>query len=128
MRTARRHRIGIRAACLMAALLMQAAAAPGIAQEPPAPGETEALGLERGIAALEELRAEIETLRALAHAQAALLAWNRARAGSGAGPAVLPTSLCAGPALAPWCRALPATFGAGAGEAADNGQVKEGER
>lgn len=122
MRTARRHRIGIRAPCAVAAALMLTAAAPGTAQEPPA----EAWDLERGFGALEELRAEIETLRALAHAQAALLAWNRARAGSGAGPAALPQKLCAGSALAPWCRALPATFGAG--EAPDNERAKEGER
>ncbi|MDE0407816.1 MAG: hypothetical protein OXN81_08130 [Alphaproteobacteria bacterium] len=109
----------------MATALMLTAAAPGTAQEPVA---AEAWDLERGFGALEELRAEIETLRALAHAQAALLAWNRARAESGGGAAALPQNLCAGKALAPWCRALPATFGAGAGEVAHDGQAKEGER
>ena len=50
---------------------------------------------------------EIRTLSGLAGAQAELLAWNRERAASGAGPAVLPASLCA--ALGTWCRVLPAT-------------------
>ena len=125
MRTARRYRIGGFAAWLMAALLVLTPAAPGVAQEPAATAETEAWDLERGFAALEALQAEIGTLRALAHAQAALLAWNRARAESGAGPAVLPAGLCAGPALEPWCGALPATFGAGAG---NRGTAEDGER
>ena len=60
---------------------------------------------------------EIRTLSGLAGAQAELLAWNRERAESGAGPAVLPASLCAA-ALRPWCRVLPATFGADAARAA----------
>ena len=124
MRTARRYRIGGRVACALMALLVAATVSGPIR---PAAAEAESWDLERGFAALEALQAEIGTLRALAQAQAALLAWNRARDESGAGPAVLPASLCAGSALAPWCRALPATFGAGAGHARDSGQEKEGE-
>ena len=72
---------------------------------------------ERAVAGMERLRAEIRVLTELAAAQAGLLAWNRVRAETGAGPAVLPASLCAEAALAPWCRMLPATFGpAAAGE------------
>ena len=68
---------------------------------------------------MERLQAEIGVLRALAGAQAALLSWNRERAESGASAAVLGPHLCAedtraGEGLAPWCRALPATFGANA--------------
>ena len=42
--------------------------------------------------------------------------------------AVLSARLCAEPGLAIWCRALPATFGADAAGAADDGYGKDGER
>ena len=77
---------------------------------------------------MERLQAEIGVLRGLAGAQAALLAWNRERAESGAAPAVLPQALCAEKGLALWCRALPATFGADAAMAADGRDGKDGER
>ena len=80
--------------------------------------DREAWDIERAFVELERLRMEIRTLSGLAGAQAELLAWNRKRAESGAGPAVLPASLCAAPALRPWCRVLPATFGADAAGAA----------
>ena len=74
-------------------------------------GTAEAWDAERALAGMERLRTEIRVLTELAAAQAGLLAWNRVRAETGAGPAVLPASLCAEAAIAPWCRVLPATFG-----------------
>ena len=65
----------------------------------------------RAVAGMERLREEIGGVPGLAAAQAELLAWNRLRAKTGAGPAVLPARLCAEAALAPWCPVLPATFG-----------------
>ena len=102
----------------------------------PAPAQAdgyEAWNAERAFVEMERLQAEIGVLRALAGAQAALLAWNRERAESGAAPMVLPRALCAedtraGEGLAPWCRALPATFGADAATAAEGRQGKDGER
>ena len=67
---------------------------------------------ERAVAGMERLRAEIGILTGLAAAQGELVAWNRLRAETGSGPAVLPVSLCVEAALAPWCLVLPATFGA----------------
>lgn len=84
--------------------------------------------LERAFVEMERLKAEVALLRRLGEAQAALLAWNRERANSGAGPAALSGRLCAEPALAIWCGALPATFGADAAGAADDGHGKDGER
>ena len=89
--------------------------------------------LERAFVEMERLQAEVAVLKGIARAQAALLAWNRQRAetlgpNSGAGPAVLSARLCAEPGLEIWCRVLPATFGAGAAEAAGDGQGKDGER
>ena len=75
----------------------------------------EAWDTARAVAGMERLREEISVLTGLAAAQAELLAWNRVRAKTGAGPAVLPAGLCAEAALAPWCRVLPATFGILAG-------------
>ena len=66
---------------------------------------------KQALTAMEALREEIATLAALRDAQAALLAWNRERAGTGEAPASLPGNLCAEPALAAWCPLLPATFG-----------------
>ena len=60
---------------------------------------------------METLREEIATLSALKHAQAALLAWNRANSEVGEAPAALAAGLCAEPALGAWCPLLPATFG-----------------
>ena len=68
------------------------------------------------------MRHEIRVLSGLAEAQAALLAWNRERAESGAGPAVLPALLCAEAMLGPWCRTLVHTFGAEAGKEAEDGE------
>ena len=92
---------------------------------PPPAWAEEAWDGERAFAEMERLQAEIGLLRGLAGAQAALEAWNRVRAEAGAGPAALAAGLCAGPALAPWCRALPATFGA---DIADGRQGEDGER
>ena len=80
--------------------------------------------MERAYTEMERLRAEIRLLTGLAGAQAALLALNRERAAGGAAPAVLRPGLCAEPALAPWCRALTATFGesAAAGEAGEDSE------
>ena len=86
---------------------------------PAAARADESWSAERAFVELERLRAEVRTLRALAGAQAALLAWNRERAESGGGPAVLPTALCREKEIRPWCRALPATFGVHAGRAAE---------
>lgn len=66
----------------------------------------------KALAEMERLRDEIQTLAAVRGAQAALLAWNRERARTGAPPAALSTAPCRDPALNPWCRLLPATFGA----------------
>ncbi len=83
----------------------------------------EAWDSERAFIELERLRAEIRLLRGLGQAQAALLAWNRERAEGAAGPAVLAAELCVDPAVKPWCRALPATFGEAA--EADDEQAEE---
>ena len=83
------------------------------------------MNAERAFVELERLQAEIAVLRGLSRAQAALLAWNRERAEGGAGPAVLAAGLCAEPALAVWCRALPATFGADAGTAPEREQARD---
>ena len=117
------------AAVAVAAALALVPAVPG----PAGAGEDEAWDRERAFVEMERLQAEIGVLRALAAAQAALLAWNRERAESGAAPVVLPRALCAedtrvGEGLAPWCRALPATFGPDAATVADGGQGKDGER
>ena len=112
------------AAVALAAALALAPAMPG----PAGAGEDEAWDRERAFVEMERLQAEIGVLRALAGAQAALLAWNRERAGSGAAPVVLPQALCSRDGLAPWCRALPATFGADAAMAADGRQGKDGRR
>ena len=95
---------------------------------PAGAGEDESWNAERAFLEIERLQAEIGVLRALAGAQAALLALNRERAGSGAAPVVLPRALCAEDGLAPWCRALPATFGADAATAADGRDGKDGRR
>ena len=78
--------------------------------------------MARAFAEMERLRTEVGLLNGLAGAQAALLALNRERAESGAGPALLDGRLCADPALAPWCRVLPETFGAGAVPEAGGGE------
>ena len=102
---------------VLAAALGSAAAMPGaLAQDAAAVPGAEAWDGERAFSEIERLTAEIRLLNGLAGAQAALLALNRERAGSGAGPAVLSPGLCADPALAPWCRALSATFGEDAAE------------
>lgn len=116
------------AAGLLAALVLWPAPGlllPASAQDGPPAAESGAWDGERAFAGIERLEAEIVLLRGLAGTQKALLAWNRARAESGAGPAVLPAHLCGEPALAPWCRALPATFGA---DAADGSRGEDGGR
>ena len=90
-------------------------------------GEEEAWDAERAFVEVERLQAEIGALSALAGAQAALLAWNRVRSESGGGAEVLAPHLCIEEALRPWCRALPATFGADAATAAEGRQGKDGE-
>ena len=118
-------------AWLLAALLAWTPVASAIAEERIAEGR--GWDMERAFGEMERLQAEVALLRGLARAQAALLAWNRERAEtpgpySGAGPAVLSARLCAEPELAPWCRALPATFGADAAIAADDANEKDGRR
>ena len=128
-----RARVGKRKNVMAAAAL---AAALALALPMPVPawaGEEEAWDAERAFVEMERLQAEIGVLRALASAQAALLAWNRVRMESGAAPVVLTPHLCAedtraGEGLAPWCRALPATFGAEAAMAADDANGKDGGR
>ena len=95
--------------------------------------EDDAWDAERAFVEMERLQAEIGVLRALAGAQAALLAWNRVRAetlgpGSGAGPVTLAAHLCREDGLGEWCRALPATFGAQAATAVDERHGKDGGR
>ena len=65
----------------------------------------------QALAAMERLRGELQTLAAIRDAQAALLAWNRERARTGAPPAALSAAPCRDPALEAWCPLLPATFG-----------------
>ena len=87
---------------------------PGPTKSGSGPTLDSAAALRRqALAAMEMLREEIATLTALKHAQAALLAWNRGRTEADEGPATLDAALCNDPALAPWCRVLPATFGTG---------------
>ena len=128
MRARVRKRIVGGAAVALAAALAAMLAMP----EPAGAGEDEAWNAERAFLEMERLQAEIGVLRALAGAQAALLAWNRKRVESNGAPAVLAPHLCAedtraGEGLAPWCRALPATFGADAAMAADRRDGKDGE-
>ena len=107
------------------------AAWPSVAQEGVPSGESRAWDTERAFEEMERLQAEVALLRRLGEAQAALLAWNRERADSGAGSAVLSGRLCTEPVLAVWCRALPATFGADAAEAVkatDDGHGRDRER
>ena len=127
MRTARTERTARRGACVLATVLLwMGMAQAGAQNSSPIPAD-EAWDAERAAVEMERLRTEIRILGGLAGAQAALEAWNRERAESGAGPEVLPARLCAERALAPWCRALPATFGADAAGAAANGRAGDGE-
>lgn len=95
------------AAALLTACLL---ADPGVAEETPAPVRLQAL------AAMEALQEELQVLSSLRDAQAALLAWNRENARTGAAPQALPPRLCHEPAIAAWCPLLPATFGRAATE------------
>ena len=102
-----------------ALLIACVCAAPGKAQEAPATGSHDeandgapSRSISQALTAMEALREEIATLRALGDAQQALLAWNRESARSGAAPQALPAALCEDPAIAAWCALLPATFGA----------------
>ena len=108
--------LGRWAAIVLAVAALAAAPPPVAAEDLTRIQDREAWDIERAFVELERLRMEIRTLSGLAGAQTGLLAWNRERAASGAGPAVLPASLCA--ALGTWCRVLPATFGADAAGAA----------
>lgn len=107
---------------LLCALLWMAGFA--AAEEPVA----DAWDLQRAWTEMERLQAEIAVLRGLAAAQAALLAFNRERAGSGGGPAVLDARLCEEPALEEWCRALPASFGRQAGSTPAGAGAEDGKR
>lgn len=121
----------MRASCCAAAVLVALAATAGMpaaAQDTRAAGGIEAWDGERGFVELERLQAEVRMLRMLAGAQEALLAWNRERAESGGGPAVLPAALCAEPEIGAWCRTLPATFGPDAGRTAVDERKGDGER
>lgn len=121
-------RLRIAAAALAAMLGALAATPAAIAQD--ASGSVDPWdkgtpwNMARAFAEMERLRAEIGLLNGLAGAQAALLELNRERAESGAGPALLDGRLCADPALAPWCRLLPETFGAGAVPEAGGGEAE----
>ena len=111
-----------RLAPLLAASLC--ATATGSAQESVAPlgnaGEGETMRLqEQALLAMEALQEELQVLVSLRDAQAALLAWNRESARTGASPAALPATLCRDPAFATWCPLLPATFGAASMEDGD---------
>ena len=75
-------------------------------------GDSAAQLRRRALEAMEILREEIVTLSALREAQTALLAWNLESAKTGAASTGLPGTLCEEPALAAWCRLLPATFAA----------------
>ena len=102
---------------LAVALAASVWAWPCQAQEPRPPatavehGGSAARARADALAEMERLRGEIQTLAAIRGAQAALLAWNRERARTGAPPAALSTAPCLDAALEPWCRLLPATFG-----------------
>ena len=107
---------------LAAALVAPVWAWPTGAQEPVSPTRTVERAVAAGtddaaqaraqaLAAMERLRGEIQTLAAIRDAQAALLAWNRERAKTGAAPAALSAAPCRDPALKAWCPLLPATFG-----------------
>ena len=111
-----------------AAALSGAATAPASAQSAASIGENEAWDYKRAWTEMERLQAEIAVLKGLAAAQAALLALNRERFGSGSGPAVLDARLCEEPALEGWCRALPATFGGRPEGGAGQGRAEDGER
>ena len=113
-------------ACALALALVSLAVSPPAAQQ--RVSGSAAWDMERALIEMERLQAEVAVLRRLGEVQAELLAWNRERADSGAGPAVLAARLCAEPELAAWCRALPATFGPDAAETAVNGNGKDGER
>ena len=129
MRTGVPRLPGSARACALAVAFVLPTMSPAAAQEPN-PGN-EAWDMERAFEELERLQAEVALLRRLGEVQAELLAWNRERADAGDGPAVLSARLCAEPGLEIWCGALPATFGAGAAEAAkatDHGHGKDGER
>ena len=76
--------------------------------------------ISQALTAMEALREEIATLRALGDAQQALLAWNRESARRGAVPQALPATLCEDTAIAAWCALLPATFGAASTEGSDD--------
>ena len=115
-----RRKLPLAAAALLIACVW---AASGLAQEATAAGAHDdgrhgalARPISQALTAMEALREEIATLRALADAQQALLAWNRENARSGAAPQALPAALCEDPAIAAWCALLPATFGAGSVE------------
>ena len=85
---------------------------PGTAQPGTGPAlDSAAVLRQQALTAMETLREEIATLAALKHAQAALLAWNRAGSDVGEAPVFLAATLCAEPALGAWCPLLPATFG-----------------
>ena len=115
-------------ACGLAMAIVSMTATAATAEDRLAPAESAAWDMERAFVEMERLQAEVAVLKGIARAQAALLAWNRERVSSGAGPAALSARLCAEPGLEIWCRALPSTFGAGAAEAADHGHGKDGER
>ncbi len=100
---------------------------PSAAQDATADADGGAWDSERAFVELERLEAEVRTLRALAGAQAALLAWNREGAESGRGPAVLPEALCREPEIRPWCRTLAATFGPDAGRTVPEAE-REGDK
>ena len=123
MRSPARKRKGGAAMVLAAALVLVS-----VMPVPAWAGDKEAWDAERAFVEMERLQAEIGVLRALARAQAALLAWNPVRADSGAAPLVLAKALCAEEPLRLWCRSLPATFGAQAATAADDANGKDGGR
>ena len=102
----------VRGVAAVLAVMAAVTVSPSAAQDAKGDADGGAWSAERAFLELERLEAEVRTLRALAGAQGTLLAWNRERAESGWGPAVLPQALCGEPEIEPWCRTLTATFGA----------------
>ena len=90
-------------AAALAALMISAAA-----QDE---GHGRAMSMEQAVALRTRLADDVLVLHRAVRLQGLLLAWNGVRARHETGPVTLPRDLCRSPALAPYCDALPATFG-----------------
>jgi len=118
----------VRGVAAVLAVMAAVTGSPSGAQDAKGNVDGGAWSAERAFVALERLEAEVRTLRALAGAQAALLAWNRERAESGWSPAVLPQALCRDPEIEAWCRTLAATFGPDAGRTVPQAEREDDKR